>query len=711
MSHPVVENIRCIAVCGHGAAGKTSLIEQLLLKTGAVKPVPGDDGTQLVDTDDLERVHHHSIESHVAHFDHGGKFFQVLDTPGYPDFIGQTIGALHGVDTAVIVVNAHSGLEVNTRRTFSEAGKRGLGRLVVLNKLDTADIDFHGLLDSITESFGKECLLLNVPNGLGANFKGVTNLLKRGAATTKGAASNGAAHGKPVVDVEEHAVKLIESIIELDDEVTSRYFEGTQPTDEEIERLLVEAVAVGHLVPILCTSAKTGVGIEELMTALESAALPPNRLPHLATKEDGTMVEVKCDPNGPFVAQVFKTRIDPYVQKLSVMRIYSGTIKKDDTVHISGQRKGLKLHQLLRIQAGQTETIESAGPGEIIAVAKTEDLHTGSTLGDLTMEPIHFPTPMVGLAVTPKSRNDETKLSGVLHKLVEEEPTLRLDRDPQTHELVMNGMSELHLQLVQEKIKKRDKVDVETHEPKIPYRETITGMAEGSYRHKKQSGGRGQFGEVHIRMYPLPEGTDPAQFCSKDRFPQMREYKYDPELNFLWVDSIVGGTIPNNFLPAIEKGFRERIEKGVIAGYKVKNVAVEVHFGKHHPVDSSEAAFKIAGAMAFRNVFREAKPGLLEPIVKLTVTVPQEKLGDISSDMSGRRGRLGGMESAGGNMQSVSAEAPLSEVTTYARSLSSITGGQGSFTMEFSRYDAVPSHVAKSIIDHAGVKHDEEEEE
>ena len=708
MSHPVVENIRSIAVCGHGAAGKTSLIEQLLLKTGAVKPIPGDDGTAIVDTDELERVHHHSIESHVAHFDHGDKFFQVLDTPGYPDFIGQTIGALHGVDTAVIVVNAHSGLEVNTRRTFSEAGKRGLGRLIVINKLDTDNIDFPALLNQITEVFGKECLLVNVPLGVGANFKGVANLLKRADVSTNGAAQHAKA---TVVDVAEHSVKLIESIIELDDEVTSRYFDGKQPTADEISRLIVEAVAVGHVVPILCTSAKTGVGVPELLDALSLAALPPNRLPHLATKEDGTMVEVKCDPQGPFVAQVFKTRIDPYVQKLSVMRIYSGTVKKDDVVHISGQRKGLKLHQLLRIQAGQTETIDSAGPGEIIAVAKTEDLHTGSTLGDLTMEPIHFPTPMVGLAVTPKSRNDETKLSGVLHKLVEEEPTLRLDRDPQTHELVMNGMSELHLQLVQEKIKKRDKVDVETHEPKIPYRETIQGAGEGSYRHKKQSGGRGQFGEVHIRMYPFPEGTNPVEFCSKERFPQMREYKFDPELNFLWVDSVVGGTIPNNFLPAIEKGFRERIEKGVIAGYKVKNVAVEVHFGKHHPVDSSEAAFKIAGAMAFRNVFREARPGLLEPIVKLTITVPQEKLGDISSDMSGRRGRLGGMESAGGNMQSVTAEVPLAEVTTYARSLSSMTGGQGSFTMEFCKYDTVPSHVAKSIIEQANVKHDEEEEE
>ncbi len=700
MSHSSVETIRCIAVCGHGAAGKSTLIEQMLLKTGAVKPVVGDQGTDIVDYDELEKAHHHSIESHVTHFEHAGKYFQILDTPGYPDFIGQTIGALHGVDTAVIVVNAHSGLEVNTRRTFSEAGKRGLGRLIVVNKMDSENLDFPGLLASIQETFGAECLLLNVPVGAGTEFKSVVNLLKS-ADGAKGALVNPA----------EHSVKLIESIIELDDEVTGRYFEGRQPTEEEIARLIVEAVATGHVIPVLCTSARTGVGVVELMEALALAALPPNRLPHLATKEDGTMVEVKPDPTGPFVAQVFKTRIDPYVQKLSFLRIYSGTVKKDDVVHVSGQRKGIKLHQLLRVQAGQTEAIESAGPGEIIAVAKTEELHTGSTLGDLTMEPIHFPTPMVGLAVMPKSRNDETKLSGALHKLAEEEPTLRLDRDPQTHELVMNGMSELHLQLIQEKIKKRDKVDLETHEPKIPYRETVLGEAEGSYRHKKQSGGRGQFGEVHIRVYPLPEGVQPEKFCTKDRFPSMREYKYDPELNFLWIDSIVGGTIPNNFLPAVEKGFRERFEKGVIAGYRLKNVAVEVFFGKHHPVDSSEAAFKIAGAMALRNVVREARPALLEPVVTLNVTVPSAKLGDISSDMSGRRGRVSGMESAGGDMQTVIAEVPLSEVTTYARSLSSITGGQGSFTMEFSHYEAVPGNVQKQIIDKAGVTHEEEEVE
>ncbi len=372
-------------------------------------------------------------------------------------------------------------------------------------------------------------------------------------------------------------------------------------------------------------------------------------------------------------------------------------------------RKAIKLHQLLAVQANETQAIDEVSAGDIVAVAKVDELHTGLSIGELELPPIKFPTPMVGLAVTPKSRGDEGKLSGALQKITEEDSTVQLHRDGQTHELVINGMSELHLQMLQERLKRRDKVEVETKEPKIPYRETVQSDAEGSYRHKKQSGGRGQFGEVHIRMYPLPADIDPAEYCTKERFPHMREFHYDKAHNFLWVDSIVGGTIPNNFLPAVEKGFKERLDRGVIAGYQIENVCVEVHFGKHHPVDSSEAAFKTAGSMAFRDVFQHAKPGLLEPLVVLHVTVPGGKLGDISSDMSGRRGRVMGMEAAGGDLQTISAEVPLAEVTTYARSLSSLTGGQGSYTMEFSRYDLVPGNVQKDIVDKAVLKEEEED--
>jgi elongation factor G len=694
-----VQDIRNIALCGHGAAGKTTLADKLLQVTGAItRPASVDDGTSVCDFDEVEKVHKYTIESALVHFDHGGKRFNLIDTPGYPDFIGQTIGAFRAVETAAIVINAHSGIGVNTRRVFQEAGAAGCGRMIIVARMDAENIDFPGLVKSIQSMFGHACVPLNVPIGAGHDFKGVASTLKLG----------GDAAGA-LLDPAEINQPLIETIIEVDEEVTGRYFDGTLPTDDEIARLIVEAIAQGSLIPIVCVAAKPGLGVKELLDALTLCSLPPDKIVRKAKNEAGEEVTLKPDPAAPLCAQVFKTRIDPFVQKVSYLRVYSGTIKKDDVVHASGARKNFKVGPLLEVQGSETHAIDAAGPGYIVALAKTEELHTGTTLGALVIPPLKYPTPMVGLAATPKSRGDEAKLSGSLHKMVEEDPTFHIERDPQTKELVMTGMSELHLMVTRERLKRRDKVEIEIKEPKIPYRETVQASAEGSYRHKKQTGGRGQFGEVHIRMFPFPAGTKPEEFATKQRFPSMRQFHHDPKSNFLWVDSIVGGTIPNNFLPAVEKGFKERIERGVIAGYQVQNVGVEVHFGKYHDVDSSEAAFKTAGSMAFRNVFQEARPGLLEPIVTLHVTVPSDKLGDINADMSTRRGRVLGLESAGGDLQTVSAQVPLAEVTTYARSLSSLTGGLGSFTMEFSHYDVVPGHTLKEIIEKA-VLHPEEEE-
>lgn len=694
-----VEDIRNIAFCGHGTAGKTTLVDKFLNKTGTVKrPASVDDRTSICDFDEEEKQHKYTIEASVVHFEHAGKHFNVIDTPGYPDFIGQTISALHAVDVAAIVINAHSGIGVNTRRVFKESGEAGLGRIIVINKMDTENIDFPRLLGSIRELFGPACVPYNVPIGSGHDFKAVASVLHP-PAEAPGA----------LIDPHSLSDKLLESIIEVDEEVTAKYFDGEVPDDAHLAELTARAIAGGTLIPILCCAGKSDIGVNELLDALALFAPSPLLVPRKATDPAGNEVTLQPDPAGPLVAQIFKTRIDPFVQKISFLRIFSGTIKKDETVHASSARKGIKIAQLFRVQAHETQPIDMAGAGDIVALTKMEDLHTNAVLGDHHLPAIKFPTPMVGLAVTPKARGDEAKLSGALHKLVEEDPTFHTDRDQQTHELVATGMSELHLQLLRERLKRRDKVEVESHEPKIPYRETIQATAEGSYRHKKQSGGRGQFGEVHIRMYPFPEGTKPEDFTTKVRFPSMREFHFDKDSNFLWVDSIVGGTIPNNFLPAVEKGFKERLGKGVIAGYRIKNVCVEVHFGKHHPVDSSEAAFKTAGSMAFRNVFQQARPSLLEPIVTLHVTVPGEKLGDISSDMSGRRGRVLGMDSAGGDLQTLNAVVPLAEVTTYARALSSITGGQGSYTMEFSHYDVVPGNIQKEIMEKAVLKEEEEE--
>jgi len=574
-----------------------------------------------------------------------------------------------------------------------------VGRIIVVSKMDTENIDFPKLVGNVQEMWGKACVPLNVPLGSGHNFKGVVSALKP-PADVKGA----------LIDVAAANQALIETIVETDEEVLARYFDGTPPTDEEAMRLIARSVAQGSLIPIVCVAAKSGGGLKELLDVLALCAPSPDKMVRKARDEQGEEVAIQPDPSGPLVAQVWRTRIDPFVQKLSFIRVYRGTLKKDESVHVSGARKNIKIGPLLSVQGNETKATESASAGDIVAISKTEDLHTGTTLGNAVMPAITFPTPMVGLAAVPKTHGDEAKLSGALHKIVEEDSTFRIDRDPQTKELVMTGMSELHLTILRERLKRRDKVEVVVHEPKIPYRETIQQKADGSYRHKKQSGGRGQFGEVHIRMFPFPKDTKPEEYCTKEHFPHMRQFHYHEKNNFLWVDSIVGGTIPNNFLPAVEKGFLERLERGVIAGYQVQNVGVEVHFGKYHDVDSSEAAFKTAGSMAFRNVFQEAKPGLLEPIVNLHITVPNHKVGDINSDMSGRRGRVLGMESAGGDLQTITVVVPLAEVTTYARSLSSMTGGLGSYTMDFSHYDVVPGQVQKAIIDKA-VLHKEEEEE
>lgn len=698
MANVKIEDIRNIAVCGHGSSGKTTLVDKLLVKTGTVNANPSvDEGSSICDFDPEEKHHKYTIEAKLVHLNHAGKPFRVLDTPGYPDFIGQTICALRGADTAVIVINSQSGIEVNTRRVFTEAGKAGLGRMIVLNKLDGDNIDFLSLVEAVREMWGNRCVLLNVPLGQGSGFRGVAGTLSV-PEDTDGA----------LVDPNEIREPLMESIIEVDEAVMERYLEGQLPTEEELSRLIVRAVRGGTLIPILCCSAKTGVGLTELLDAIALCGLSPADLPRQATK-DGEEITVEPKVDGPLVAQVFKTRIDPFVQKLSFIRIYSGSLKRDQNVTASTSRKGLRMGQLLRVQADETSPVEEAGAGDIVAVAKMEELHTGSTLGDYQLPAMSFPTPMVGLAVSPKSRGDETKLSGALAKIAEEDPTIRIDRDSQTKELVMTGMSELHLLIIRERLHRRDKLDVETKEPKIPFRETIQAPAEGMYRHKKQTGGRGQFGEVHIRMFPLPRGTVIEEFATKDRFASMKEHHYDEAHNFLWVNSVVGGVIPGNFLPAIEKGFKERLESGVIAGYTVEDLAIEVHFGKYHEVDSSETAFRTAARMAFKQVFEKARPCLLEPVVKMEITVPESKVGDVYSDMSSRGGRLQGSDTAGGNLQTVKAEVPLREVTTYARTLSSMTGGQGSYTMEFSHYDVMPANIQQEIMAKSKL-HEEEEE-
>ena len=693
------ENIRNIVLCGHGGSGKTTLTDAFLNASGKVKRLASvDDGTSICDFDEEEKAHKYTIEPSCVNFDWAGKHFDVFDSPGYPDFIGGAISTMGASDTAVIVVNATSGIEVNTRRVFAEAKKAGLGRMVVLSKMDGDNIKFDELIESIKAVFGQEAALFNVPIGQGSKFTGVVDVLK--PIDAEGA----------LVDPNELHEALIETIVSVDDSAMERYFEGELPNDEEMAKLIAKGIKEESLIPIFCVSAKTGVGLNELLNGLASFALPSDAIVRTGKDAEGTDVEVAANPDGPIVAQVFKTRIDPFVQKINYIRVFSGVLKTGANVPLIGSRKGFKIAQLFEVVANDLQPIDEAGPGMIVAVTKTDELKTCATLGDVEMPRFLYPTPMVGLAASPKNRGDEAKVSVALTKLAEEDLTFKVERNEQTKQMLITGMSELHLQVLQERLKRRDKVELETKEQKIPYRETIQQMAEGSYRHKKQSGGAGQFGEVHIRMFPFPGGTDPEEFATdKNRFPSMKEWKYFPENNFLWIDSIVGGTIPSNFMPAIDKGFKDRMESGVIAGYQVQDLCIEVYFGKYHPVDSNEQAFRTAAKGAFKETFMKARPALLEPIVNLDVTVPVDKVGDVNSDVvAARRGRPLGVEDAGGGYQTVKAEVPFAEVTTYSRALASMTGGQGSYTIEFNRYDIVPGNIQSEIIAKAELKEDEE---
>jgi elongation factor G len=696
-------DIRNVALIGHGAVGKTTLADLLLFKSGAATRAGSvDDGSSLLDTDEEAKHHKHSITSTLVHFSHAGKYINVIDTPGYPDFIGQAIGALRAVETAVVVLSASAGIEVNTRRTFNLAGQEGLGRMVVVNKCDLDNLNFERILDSLQETFGSACVPMNLPVGLGSGFSAVVSTLNVPASVPAGA----------VADPKEWNQPMMDAIVEADESLMERYLEGEQLTPQEISSGLSKAVAAGTLIPVFFTSFKSGVGVPELMDALAEYALSPVELPRKATNAAGQEVTLTPDPNGPLVAEVFKTRIDPFVARMSFIRLFSGTLKKDMSVHAHGA-KAIKVPQLLEMQGHQHVNLDEATAGDIVVVVKVEDLAVGDTITKdahtFTLPPLKFPTPMIGLAVEPKSRADQQKISGALQKIAEEDQTFTITRETQTHELVIHGMSELHLQMMKERVHKRDKVEMISHAPKIPYRETVAGHAEGFYRHKKQSGGSGQFAEVHFRISAVPHGIKPEEYFTKERFLNMRSFHYDPALNSAFIDRVSGGSVPNNFIPAVEKGVKERMDKGVIAGFQVQDVATELFFGKDHPVDSNETAFRTAGSMCFRNIFREAKPSLLEPIVTAEITVPADKLGDITSDLNGRRGRVEGMDNAPGGFQVIRAKAPLSEMMTYARSLSSMTGGQGSFTLEFSHYDVVPPNEQQKIVN-AAQKHEEEEE-
>lgn len=670
-----IKDIRNIALAGHGASAKTSLADALLFAAGATdRRGSVDDGTSFSDVEDEEKRRHITIDCHLLHLEWKGKQVHLVDSPGYPDFIGNALSALAAVENVLVTVSANAGIEMNTRRLFQEAGRLGLGRFVALTKMDADNVDFLKDLESLRETFGSQCVPFNLPVGQGPTFRGIVDAL---------VPPENVPDDCPLSPEAAHTM-VVEQIVEFDENLMSRYLDGEPISPAELREAAHKAVAAGMLVPVVCLSVRKDVGLRELLDLLNDCALSPDEVHRFGSLGEEADFEVTPVEEGDLIAQVFKTAIDPFMGKLSYLRIISGHLRSDSLLMNLRTGKTGKPGHIYRVQGKQQEEVEEAIAGDLVAVPKFDDLHISDTVVNaaangqsphVVLRSIKFPTPMVPRAVEPKTREDEPKISLGLAKIADEDPTFTYRRDAQTHELIMSGMSDLHLDVIQHRLKNRFKLDINTHVPHVPYLETIAGESEASHRHKKQSGGRGQFAEVHLRIRPRERGA-----------------------GFQFIDAVKGGVIPNQFIPAVEKGIREQLEKGVISGNNVVDVEVEVFFGKAHDVDSSEQAFKTASAAAFRKAFEAARPILLEPIVSMEITVPSAKFGDITADLSTRRAHVTGMDTLPGGLQIIQAQAPLSEVLRYATDLKSMTGGQGTFTLEFKSYEPVPSNIQQNIV-------------
>ena len=674
-------DLRNIVFVGHGGTGKTILCDQILFKAGVVTRAGSvDEKNSVFDFEDAEKNCQHSLVAAMAFCSHQKKELVLIDAPGYTDFVGAAMGGLDAADTAVLTVSAPNGIELNTRRMWAAARARGMAVVVAITRMDAENIVlFDELVGKIKDTFGNECMPVTLPIGVGPDFKGIVNLLNPPESAPDGV----------VGDVESAAGELLEKIIEADEALMERYLNDEKISPEELRGVLGKALLDGALVPIVHVSGRADVGVAELMDFLaQFAPSPVERAGVKAVDEkSGDEVELKPDAAAPLVAQVWKTITDPFVGKLTFFRVYQGTFKADSQVHNQRVGKNERIGHVFRIFGKDHRQVAEGIPGDLLAVAKVENVQVGDTLCatnvSLKMPDLTFPTPMAAVALEPKTRGDEQKVALSLRKLVDEDSTLTFARDAQTGDLVLTGMSQLHLDVILQRLKDRYGVEVETKPPRIPYKETILVPSEGMYRHKKQTGGRGQFGEVWFKLEPLERGA-----------------------GFEFLDEIVGGSIPHNFIPAVEKGVREIMAHGVLTGNPVVDVRVRLHFGKFHDVDSSEAAFKTAASICFRECFMKAKPVLLEPVVNLEIHVPSKFMGDISGDLNSRRGRIQGMD-ATGDIQIVQAQVPMAEVMNYSTELRSMTGGTGSYNMEYSHLDVVPGRIAEGVI--ARAKKEKEE--
>jgi elongation factor G len=659
------DEVRNVALVGAGGAGKTTLTEALLhlTKVTTRRGSVGEKNT-VTDYDPEEKERQQSILAVPVHLPWEGKYVDLIDTPGSIDFVGEAMSALAAVEIAAVCVNAHDGIGVATRRLFRAARDNGTPCCIIVTRVESENVDGEALLASIQEAFGERAVPLNLPDAFGHGVSQVVDVF---------APDPPAAMAEAVARYRQQAT---DRVVEVDDALLEKYFSQGKISQEELEAAFPTALRRGNIVPVLHVSVEKDVGLKKLLTFFVHDCPKPHR--HAIRKaRDAEGAEVTVDPQGPFSAQVWKIQVDPHVGKVAYLRVWSGSIASKTQFVVARTGNTERIGDLLAIQGKDMAPIPSAVAGDLVAVAKVEDIEIGDTVHDghatWTFLPIRTPVPKVTLAVEPKNRGDESKLGPELHKLAESDPTFVAEREEATGEMVVRGMSSLHVDVMLRRLA-RKKVEVVTHTPRVPYRETIAAKGDSMYRHKKQTGGRGQFAEVHLRVEPLPRGGA-----------------------FEFVDEVVGGSIPRQFIPAVEKGVRETLPRGVMAGYPFTDVRAIVYFGKFHDVDSDEHSFKLAASHAFRDAVQKAKPVLLEPIMDVEIEVPSRFMGDISGDLNSRRGRIVGMTQEK-DLAVIKAQVPLAEMMQYSTELRSLTAGEGDYTFHFAHYETVPAHIAQEIM-------------
>ncbi len=661
--------IRNVALLGHSGAGKTSLLDMLLVKAGAIgEPGSLERGTTVSDFDPLEREYGYSLASSLASLDFEDVHVNLIDTPGDPDFRGQALAAMGAAETAAIVINAAHGIESSTRRLMRRARQRKLCRIIVINRMDAEDVDLEQLVRDIRGEFGPQCLPINLPS-VGRNT--VRDCFFKSDGETD------------IFSVADAHTEILDQVVEVDEDLMAAYLDGEEIADGALHDAFGKALRQGHLVPICFTSALTGAGCGEFLRLCHKLFPSPleGNPPPFRKGPDNERVELDHAADAPVLAHVFKISNDPYAGKLSIFRVYQGTIRPDTQLYVGDGRKAIKAAHLYRVQGKEHIEIPRAVAGDLCALAKVEDVHYDAILHDSQdqahyyLKPLDFPQPMFGLAVEATSRGQEQKLATGLARLAEEDPSFRVEHHQELNETVIRGLGEMHLRVMLERLKKRYNVEVETREPRIAYRETITRPAEGHYRHKKQSGGAGQFGEVFMRVQPLARGE-----------------------GFAFRSEVVGGAIPSNLIPAVEKGVRQLLDDGAVAGFPLQDVEAVVYDGKYHPVDSKEVAFVIAGRRAFLDAIGNAGPQVLEPIVELEVTIPDTAMGDVTGSLASKRARIQGTDSQRGGQVVILAAVPLSMLGEFPNELKSLSGGEGRYTMAFSHYEAVPGNVQTELV-------------